>query len=46
MYLHGKNKKILNNKEIGKPLICTITNNDWWDREPGRWDLKLKIILF
>lgn len=37
-----KIKKILNNKEIGKPLICTITNNDWWDREPGRWDLKTK----
>lgn len=37
-----KIKEILNNKEIGKPLICTIINNDWWDREPGRWDLKTK----
>lgn len=35
-----KIKKILDEKEIGKPLICTIINNDWWDRELGRWDLK------
>lgn len=37
-----KIKEILDQKEIGKPLICTIINNDWWDRERGRWDLKTK----
>lgn len=37
-----KIKEIIDNKEIGKPLICTITNNDWWDRDLGRWDLTTK----
>ena len=22
--------------------MCTIINNDWWDRSPGRWDLNTK----
>lgn len=37
-----KIKEILDSKEIGKPMLCTIINNDWWDRENGRWDLKTK----
>lgn len=37
-----KIKEILQNNDIGKPLMCTIINNDWWDREDGRWDLNVK----
>lgn len=37
-----KVKEILQNDDIGKPLMCTIINNDWWDRENGRWDLNVK----
>jgi predicted dehydrogenase len=24
--------------EVGSPFLCTIRNQDWWDRELGRWD--------
>lgn len=37
----AKIKKLLKNESIGKPLMCTIVNNDWWDREEGRWDLNI-----
>ena len=36
-----KIKNLLDSKKYGAPLLCTITNNDWWDRELGRWDLKV-----
>lgn len=37
-----KIKELLDAQEIGKPMLCTIVNNDWWDRDFGRWDLKTK----
>lgn len=37
-----KIKEILDKNLLGKPFLCTINNNDWWDRENGRWDLDVK----
>lgn len=34
----SKVKKLLCQNEIGKVMMCTFENNDWWDREKGRWD--------
>ena len=36
-----KIKTLLDSKKYGNPLLCTITNNDWWDREPNKWDLNI-----
>lgn len=37
-----KVKDLLDAKHIGKPLLCTIINQDWWDREASRWDTTVK----
>jgi len=37
-----KVKGLLGDQEIGNPLMCTIINNDWWDREVQRWDHSIK----
>lgn len=33
-----KVKELLASGGIGKPVFCTIVNQDWWDRDPSRWD--------
>lgn len=33
---------LLQENRIGKPVFCTIINQDWWDRENGRWDTSVK----
>jgi predicted dehydrogenase len=37
-----KVKELLASGAVGTPLTCVITNQDWWDRERGRWDLTVK----
>jgi predicted dehydrogenase len=36
-----KVKQLLDGGKLGTPLLCTISNQDWWDRKPGRWDLSV-----
>ena len=33
-----KVRDLVRSDALGKPLLCTIVNRDWWDRAPGRWD--------
>lgn len=37
-----KVKNLIEAGAIGQPLSCMINNTDWWDREPGRWDLEVR----
>lgn len=37
-----KVKQILESKSLGSPLLCTINNQDWWDRQPERWDNSIR----
>ena len=30
--------QLIKSEEFGRPLLCTFSNRDWWDRQPGRWD--------
>jgi predicted dehydrogenase len=33
-----KIKDLISGGSLGQPILCTIFNRDWWDRELGRWE--------
>lgn len=37
-----KIKEIIDSGEIGRSMLCTINNNDWWDRSAERWDHEIE----
>lgn len=37
-----KIKELIDKSEIGRCMLCTISNNDWWDRSVERWDHEIE----